>query len=191
MKAHEGVLHEEGAETHPRLEVLRVGPDQRFQVTLVHLPDVPLSGQNVQFFVRLEETLAEDNPLLGGETPLVPQFFQVWIEGEQGSSLPLEVREEIEVGVYRFNHVFTQSGQWKLLFEFEDSNKAKGNGELIIPLESAPVNWPLLLFQGTIVLTCVGLVVQRFRASTGGPSLLFSLIILSIGGTTLLLVNSF
>ncbi|MFB3068920.1 MAG: efflux RND transporter periplasmic adaptor subunit [Acidobacteriota bacterium] len=189
--SHQGVIHADGVELHFRLEVLTVGPDQRFQVTMVHLPDAPLTGQDVQFLVRLEETLAEADPLLGGHTPVVPQSFKVWIEGEQGSSLPLEVREEEEAGVYGFNHVFARSGEWKLLFEFEDTNQVKGNGELIIPLESAPVNWPLLLFQGMIIVTSLGLVFQRFRAPTGGSSLLFALMVLAIGGTTLILVDSF
>ena len=104
-------------------------------MTLAQLPDVPLTGQNVQFLVRLEETLAEADPLLGGETPLIPEFFRVKLEGGGTSSLPLEVRqEEGEAGVYHFDHVFARSGEWKLFFEFEDANKIKGSGELIIPL---------------------------------------------------------
>ncbi len=67
--AHEGVIHADGVDLHFRSETLLVGPDQRFRVTLVHLPDVPVTGQNVQFLVRLEETLAEADPLLGGEAP--------------------------------------------------------------------------------------------------------------------------
>jgi len=76
--AHQGVIHADGVDLHFRSETLLVGPDQRFRVTLVHLPDVPVSGQNVQFLVRLEETLAEADPLLGGEAPLTPEFFQVF-----------------------------------------------------------------------------------------------------------------
>lgn len=191
--SHQGVIHADGVDLHFRSETLLVGPDQRFRVTLVHLPDVPVSGQNVQFLVRLEETLAEADPLLGGEAPLTPVFFQVRIEGEGGSSLPLEVQQEDgEAGVFRFDHVFARSGEWKLFFEFEDANKIKGSGELIIPLEAAPANWPLLLFQGMIILTSLGLVVQRFRSPpTGGSSLIFAVIILSIGATTLLLANNF
>ena len=190
--AHEGVIHVDGVEVHYRLETLTVGPDQRFRVTLVRLPDVPLTGQNVQFLVRLEETLAEADPLLGGEAPLMPEFFQVRLEGEGGSSLPLEVQQEDgEAGIFRFDHVFARSGEWKLFFEFEDANKIKGSGELIIPLEAAPVNWPLLLFQGMIILTSLGLVVQRFRSPTGGSPVLFAVIILSIGATTLLQAPNF
>jgi len=190
--AHEGVIHADGVELHFRLETLQVGPDQRFRVTLVHLPVVPLSGQKVQFLVRLEETLAEADPLLGGEAPLTPEFFQVRFEGEGGSSLPLEVpQEDGEAGVFRFDHIFAGSGEWKLFFEFEDVNRVKGSGELIIPLQSAPVNWPLLLFQGMIVLTSLGLVIQRSRAPTGGSKVLFAVIILSIGATTLLLAGNF
>jgi len=170
--AHEGVGHADGVDLHFRSETLLVGPDQRFRVTLVHLPDVPLSSQNVQFLVRLEEILAEADPLLGGEAPLTPEFFQVRIEGEGGSSLPLEVHQEDgEAGVFRFDHVFARSGEWKLFFEFEDANKIKGSGMLIIPLEAAPVNWPLLLFQGMIILTSLGLVVQRFRSPPRGGDL--------------------
>ena len=190
--AHEGVIHVDGVEVHYRLETLTVGPDQRFRVTLVRLPDVPLTGQNVQFLVRLEKTLAEADPLLGGEAPLMPEFFQVRLEGEGGSSLPLEVQQEDgEAGIFRFDHVFARSGEWKLFFEFEDANKIKGSGELIIPLEAAPVNWPLLLFQGMIILTSLGLVVQRFRSPTGGSPVLFAVIILSIGATTLLQAPNF
>ena len=191
--AHEGVIHADGVDLHFRSETLLVGPDQRFRVTLVHLPDVPVTGQNVQFLVRLEETLAEADPLLGGEAPLTPEAFQVRLEGEGGSSLPVEVQQEDgEAGVFRFNHVFARSGEWKLLFEFEDTNNVQGSGELIIPLEAAPANWPLLLFQGMIILTSLGLVVQRFRSPpTGGSSLLFAVIILSIGATTLLLANNY
>ncbi len=191
--SHQGVIHADGVELHFRSETLLVGPDQRFRVTLVHLPDVPLTGQNVQFLVRLEETLAEADPLLGGETPLMPEFFQVRLEGEGGSSSPLQVeQEEGEAGIFRFNHVFSRSGEWKLFFEFEDANKIKGSGELIIPLQAAPVNWPLLLFQGMISLTTLGLVIQRFRSPpTGGSSMLFAVIILSIGATTLLLADNF
>ena len=190
--AHEGVIHADGVEVHYRLEILLVGPDQRFRVTLAQLPDVPLTGQNVQFLVRLEETLAEADPLLGGETPLIPEFFRVKLEGGGTSSLPLEVRqEEGEAGVYHFDHVFARSGEWKLFFEFEDANKIKGSGELIIPLEAAPVNWPLLLFQGMILVTSLGLVIQRFRSPTGRSSLLFAVIILSIGATTLLVADNF
>ncbi len=191
--AHEGVIHADGVDVHYRLETLLVGPDQRFRVTLAQLPVVPLTGQNVQFLVRLEETLAEADPLLGGETPLIPEFFRVTLEGGGTSSLPLEVRqEEGEAGVYHFDHVFARSGEWKLFFEFEDANKIKGSGELIIPLEAAPVNWPLLLFQGMILVTSLGLVIQRFRSPpTGGSSLLFAVIILSIGATTLLVADNF
>ena len=190
--AHEGVIHADGVELHYRLETFLVGPDQRFRVTLVHLPDVPLTGQNVQFLVRLEEILAEADPLLGGETPLIPEFFQVRLEGEGGSSLPLQVEQEKgEAGVFRFDHVFTRSGEWKLFFEFEDTDRGKGSGELIIPLQSAPVNWPLLLFQGMIVLTSLGLVIQRSRAPTGGSKVLFAVIVLSIGATTLLLADNY
>ena len=190
--AHEGVIHADGVELHYRLETLLVGPDQRFRVTLVHLPDVPLTGQNVQFLVRLEETLAEADPLLGGETPLIPEFFQVRFEGEGGSSLPLQVEQEKgEAGVFRFDHVFARSGEWKLFFEFEDTDRGKGSGELIIPLQSAPVNWPLLLFQGMIVLTSLGLVIQRSRVPIGGSKVLFAVIVLSIGATTLLLADNF
>ena len=190
---HEGVIHADGVELRFRLETLLVGPDQRFRVTVVHLPDVPLSGQKVQFLVRLEETLAEADPLLGGEAPLTPEFFQVSFEGEGGSSPPLEVpQEEGEAGVFRFDHVFTRSGEWKVFFEFEDTNRVKGSGELIIPLQAAPVNWPLLLFQGMIILSSLGLVIQRFRSPPrGGSSLLFAVIILSIGATTLVLADNF
>jgi hypothetical protein len=192
VRAHQGVIHADGVEVHYRSETLLVGPDQRFRVTLAHLPDLPLTGQNVQFLVRLEETLAEADPLLGGETPLVPEFFQVKLEGEGGSSLPLEVQQEDgEAGVFRFDHVFARSGEWKLFFEFEDANKIKGSGGLIIPLEAAPVNWPLLLFQGMIIVTSLGLVIQRFRSPTGGSALLFAVMTLSIGATTLLLADNF
>ena len=188
--AHEGVIHADGVEVHYRLETLLVGPDQRFRVTLAHLPDAPLTGQNVQFLVRLEEILTEADPLLGGETPLMPEFFQVKLEGEGGSSLPLEVQQEDgEAGVFRFDHVFARSGEWKLFFEFEDANKLKGSGELIIPLGAAPVNWPLLLFQGMIILTSLGLVIQRFKSPAGRSSVLFAVIVLSIGATALLLAN--
>jgi len=190
--AHQGVIHADGVEVHYRLETLLVGPDQRFRVTLAHLPDIPLTGQNVQFLVRLEETLAEADPLLGGETPLMPEFFRVKLEGEGGSSLPVEVRQaEGEAGVYHFDHVFAQSGEWKLFFEFEDANQIKGSGELIIPLEAAPVNWPLLLFQGMILVISLSLVIQRFRSPTGGSSVVFAVIVLSIGATTLLLADDF
>ena len=190
--AHEGVIHADGVDVHYRLEILLVGPDQRFRVTLAQLPDVPLTGQNVRFLVRLEETLTEADPLLGGETPLIPEFFQVRFEGEGESSLPLEVQqEEGEAGVFRFDHVFARSGDWKLFFEFEDANKIKGSGMLIIPLEAAPVNWSLLLFQGMIIVTSLGLVVQHFRSPTGGSSVLFAVMILSIGATTLLLADNF
>jgi multidrug efflux pump subunit AcrA (membrane-fusion protein) len=186
------VIHADGVEVHYRLETLLVGPDQRFRVTLAHLPDVPLTGQNVQFLVRLEEVLAEADPLLGGETPLMPEFFQVQLEGEGGSRLPLEVQqEEGEAGVFRFDHVFARSGEWKLSFEFEDAYKIKGSGELIIPLEAAPINWPLLLFQGMIIVISLGLVIQRFRSPTGGSSVLFAVIVLFIGATTLLLADDF
>ncbi len=189
--SHDGVIHADGVEVHFKQEILTVGPDQRFQVTLAYLPNTPQTGQDVQFLVRLEETLAEVDPLLGGHTPVVPQSFKVWIEGEQGSSLPLEVRGEEEAGVYAFNHDFARSGEWKLLFEFEDTHQVKGTGELIIPLKSAPVNWPFLLFQGMIIVTSLGLVFQRFRAPTGGSFLLFSLVVLAIGSTSLILADSF
>ncbi|MDA2933199.1 HlyD family efflux transporter periplasmic adaptor subunit [Acidobacteria bacterium AH-259-D05] len=189
--AHAGVRHGEGLEMHPRLEVLTVGPDQRFQVTLAHLPDAPWTGENVQFLIRLEESLAIDDPLLGGQTPFLPQALRVWVEEEDGSSYSLEIKEEAEAGVYRFDHAFPRPGEWKLLFEFEDENGVKSGGELMIPLEAQPIYWSLLLFQGMLVLASIGLVVQRFRTSPAGSSVLYSLIVFSIGGATLLLVNSF
>jgi multidrug efflux pump subunit AcrA (membrane-fusion protein) len=122
----------------------------------------------------------------------MPEFFQVQLEGEGGSRLPLEVQqEEGEAGVFRFDHVFARSGEWKLSFEFEDAYKIKGSGELIIPLEAAPINWPLLLFQGMIIVISLGLVIQRFRSPTGGSSVLFAVIVLFIGATTLLLADDF
>ena len=93
-----------------------------------------VTGQNVQFLVRLEETLAEADPLLGWGSPLTPEFFQVRLEGEGGSSsLWKSNRRTGEAGGFRFNHVFARSGEWKLLFEFEDTNNVQGSGELIIP----------------------------------------------------------
>ncbi len=100
--------------------------------------------------------------------------------------------EDGEAGVFRFNHVFARSGEWKLLFEFQDTNKVQGSGELIIPLEAAPANWPLLLFQGMIILTSLGPGGPALQISPyGGSSLLFAVIILSIGATTLLLANNY
>lgn len=190
--AHEGISHGEGLEMHPRLEILTIGPDQRFQITLAHLPDAPLTGENVQFLIRLEESLAYDDPLLGGQTPFLPQSLRVWVEEEDGSSYSVEIKkEEAEAGVYRFDHSFPRPGEWKLLFEFEDESGVRGSGELMVPLEARPVYWSLLLFQGMVVLASVGLVVQRFRTSPAGSSVLYALIVFSMGGATLLLVNSF
>ena len=97
--AHEGVIHGEGLEIHPRLEILRVGPDGRFLVSIAQLPDAPLTGENVQFLIRLEESLAIDDPLLGGQTPFLTESLQVQVTREDGSSYPLEVSpEEAEEG---------------------------------------------------------------------------------------------
>ncbi len=190
--AHEGVIHGEGLEIHPRLEILRVGPDGRFLVSIAQLPDAPLTGENVQFLIRLEESLAIDDPLLGGQTPFLTESLQVQVTREDGSSYPLEVSpEEAEAGVYRFEHAFSHAGEWTLHFEFEDEGGASNGGEFLVTLEAQPVYWSMLLFQAMVVLAAVGLVVQRFRTAAAGTSLVYAVVVLALAGVTLILVNSF
>ena len=190
--AHDGVIHGEGLEMHPRLEILTVGPDGRFLVSIAQLPDAPLTGENVQFLIRLEESLAIDDPLLGGQTPFLTESLQVQVRQEDGSSYPVEVNpEEAEAGVYRFEHAFSRAGEWTLHFEFEDESGAKNSGELLVPLEAQPVYWSMLLFQAMLILAAVGLVVQRFRTAAAGTSVVYAVIVLALTGVTLILVSSF
>ena len=190
--AHEGVLHGEGLEMHPRLEILTVGADGRFLVSIAQLPDAPLTGENVQFLIRLEESLAIDDPLLGGQTPYLTESLQVQVTQEDGSSYPVEIaQEEAEAGVYRFEHAFARAGEWTLHFEFEDESGAKNGGELAVPLEAQPVYWSMLLFQAMLILAAVGLVVQRFRTAAAGTSVVYAVIVFALAGVTLILVNSF
>lgn len=190
--AHEGVLHADGLEMHPRLEILSAGPEGRFLVSIAQLPDAPLTGETVQFLIRLEESLAIDDPLLGGQTPFLAESLQVRVSHEDGSSDPVEVTaEEAEAGVYRFDHVFSHAGEWTLHFEFEDERGAQNGGELMVSLEAQPVYWSMLLFQAMVILAAVGLVVQRFRTAPAGASVLYAVIMLALAGVTLLLVNSF
>ncbi len=192
VRAHDGVLHTEGLELHPRLEILTVGSDGRFLVSIAQLPDAPLTGETVQFLIRLEESLAIDDPLLGGQTPFLTESFQVRVSQKDGSTYPVEVtEEEAEAGVHRFEHVFSDAGEWSLHFEFEDESGAKHDGELLVSLEAQPIYWSLLLFQGIVILASFGLVVQRFRTAAVGSSVLYAVIVLGLGGVTLLAVNSF
>ena len=190
--AHDGVLHTEGLELHPRLEILTVGTDGRFLVSIAQLPDAPLTGETVQFLIRLEESLAIDDPLLGGQTPFLTESLQARVSQKDGSSFPVEMtEEEAEAGVHRFEHVFSGAGDWTLHFEFEDENGAKHDGELLVSLEAQPVYWSMLFFQGIVILAAFGLVVQRFRTAAAGPSILYAVVVLGLGGVTLLAVNSF
>ena len=75
--AHEGVIHGDGLEIHPRLEILNVGPSGQFQITVAQLPNTPLVGDSTQFLIRLEENAAIDDPLLGGLIPFLTSSLQV------------------------------------------------------------------------------------------------------------------
>ena len=190
--AHEGVLHADGLEMHPHLEILSVGPEGRFLVSIAQLPDAPLTGEDVQFLIRLEENLAIDDPLLGGQSPFLTESLQVWVSQGEGSVDPLEVTaEEAEAGVYRFDHAFSHAGEWALHFEFEGESGAKHGGEMLVSLEAQPVYWSMLFFQAMVILAAVGLVVQRFRTASVGSSVVHAVIVLALAGVTLLLVDSF
>jgi multidrug efflux pump subunit AcrA (membrane-fusion protein) len=187
--AHEGIIHDEGLEMHARLEILTVDPDGRFLVSIAQLPDAPMTGEAVQFLIRLEESLAIDDPLLGGQTPFLTESLQVRVSGEDRSSYPVEVTaEETEAGVYRFEHTFSDAGEWTLHFEFEDESGAKNSGEMLVSLEAQPVYWSMLLFQAMVLLAALGLVVQRFRT---GVSVVYAVIVFTLAGVTLILVNGF
>ena len=190
--AHEGVIHGGGLELHPRLETLTVGPDGRFLVSIAQLPDAPLTGETVQFLIRLEESLAIDDPLLGGQTPFLTESLQIRVSAEDRSSYPVEVTaEEAEAGVYRFEHAFSDAGEWTLHFEFEDESGANNGGAILVALEAQPVYWSMLLFQAMVILAAAGLVVQRFRTTAAGASVIYTVIVFALAGVTLLLVNSF
>ncbi|MEE8349178.1 MAG: HlyD family efflux transporter periplasmic adaptor subunit [Acidobacteriota bacterium] len=189
--AHDGVLHDEGLEMHPHLEILTVGPDGRFQVSVAQLPDAPLTGETVQFLIRLEESLAIDDPLLGGHTPFLTDAIRVRVAQENESGFPIEVTpEEAEAGVFRFNHAFSSAGDWTLHFEFDDGSGTPTSGEMLVSLEAQPVYWSMLFFQAVVILAAVGLVVQRFRTTAAGSSVVYAGIVLVLAGVTLFLVDS-
>ncbi|MBI4454954.1 MAG: efflux RND transporter periplasmic adaptor subunit [Acidobacteria bacterium] len=186
--AHEGEDHSERA---AHLEVLKVGPNQLFQVSIAHLPDSPIAGQKAQFLVRLEEVTSSDDPLLGGRGPVMPRSLQVSMSEEGQPAQSLKVEEGGEAGVYRFQHVFSKGGPSTLGLQFENAQGVGGKAEMTIPVKSAPGNWTLLLLQGVILLGCLGLVVQRFVVSPPAKALLLSLLILSVGGAAFALLTRY
>lgn len=189
--AHEGVIHADGSEIHPRLEILAVGASGQFKITVAQLPDTPLVGDSIQFLMRLEENAAIDDPLLGGLIPFLTPSLQVWFTQGDGSNYPVEVNEEgTEAGVHRFQHVFSRAGEWKLNFEFEDDSGTKNSGEMTIPLEAKPTYWSMLFFQATLFLVAIGLVIQRFRTNPAGSSIFYSVIVLGLAGVVWILANS-
>jgi multidrug efflux pump subunit AcrA (membrane-fusion protein) len=182
---HEGHDHAKEA----NLQVLKAGPNQQFQVSVAHLPDVPVAGQLVKFLALLEETSATDDPLLGGRLPVTPATLEISLREEGKPAAILKATPAGEPGVYQFQHQFSESGRWQLNLKFQNSAGVEGKAEVVIPVKGVPGGWTLPLLQGVILLGSIALVIQRFVVSPPRTAVVSALAIVVAGGGVLALVT--
>lgn len=145
----------------------------QFNIQLQRVPADVRTGETAQFAVRIAEKV--EGGFGGGEPlPLENANVSADITTADGQAVISNLPLKIEDGFYRGSETFSNSGNFKIVFNAVTSDKRKVSVDFPLSVVNAPVNWTFWLslsIFSLLLIGAVGAVIYATRGYNGNAGL--------------------